>query len=1042
MTHTPTTRPQARGDQPVVYRTGADVLRGVLAAFVLMVLVLALPVLLVLVSPPGFMTGLPSWDDTVGLLTRPDDGHLFLYALALVGWLGWASFAASVATELVSTARGLPAPHLPMLGLTQTAAAALIATAAVLITTTPTALMQPARANTGAASVDAPRVTRAPADTAPPAVSVPSTQSDNVDASARRLPTITVRRGDTLWGLATTHLRDGNRWREIFDLNARTPQADGGELTEARWILPGWTLRLPPDATGIPKLASEHPGPDQAPSPNTTPVYVVQEGDTLWDIAAARLGDGARYQDIYDRNVGQEQPNGQTLQDPDRIEPGWRLVLPEPKRAAATTQREHLPENKTAQPSTDTPSSETDTGSPRTPLAPPVPSLAPESRPDATSAVPGGRSTPHADQGWDSAATELSVLIAGITALAAAGTIGEIARRRRRQQRLRQPGERLPMPEPDSPDAKLEQTLRAAPQPITLAMLKQTLRALAVSCHRRQQALPRLGALMIGQHRIKLLLVEDPGEPVAPFTATADRAWEAPHGALADSTHELEDEDVPDPYPALVSLGVTDDAVILLNLEAAGTLTITGDPEQTAAVLRALVCELATSELSADCGLTLGAEFADLAQACDPTHVNIAHSASERATRISARGNGISTILDSASVPDVHEGRSRNVAEDAWTPEMVICTAPVGSPSPWSGVAAITCGDQSRPGWILQLTAGHTARLEPLAIDLQPSALDPETYRNLIDLLQRADEQPALSEHQDVVDQLLQQAGSNDEIGAVLAALPTAPGKAPELEHDKPRTHGAPRLMVLGPVTVNGGDKSLGATRRGRATELVAYLALHSGATMHQINEVMWPGQRVSKQNRNSFVSRVRHWLGHTADNQPYLAHVNDGGDYRLHGDVTCDWHDFLHLAREGLSSGEEGADDLEAALRLVRGRPFLGIDPDAYTWAEADTQQMISAIVDVAHTLANIRLRQDNARAAQAAAAQGLLAEPASEVLYRDAMRAALLRGDTPEVHRLRRQLLVSVASIDPDAGLEAETIELLASRRLAGSQPRSPRV
>ena len=586
------------------------------------------------------------------------------------------------------------------------------------------------------------------------------------------------------------------------------------------------------------------------------------------------------------------------------------------------------------------------------------------------------------------------------------------------------------MPEPDSSDAKLEQTLRAAPQPITLPALKQALRTLATSCHRQQRALPRLGAVLLSEHRIELLLLGDPGEPVAPFTATADRTWATPLATPVDTTAVLEDDDLPDPYPAMVSLGVTDDAVVLVNLEAAGTLTITGEPEQATAALRALVCELATSELCADCGLTLGTEFAELAEACDRTHVNIAKGTTGLAARITAHRNAIRTILDSASVPDVHEARSQSVAEDAWTPEIVIGTTPVGDPSPWSGVTAIACGDKSQPGWTLQLASGNTARLEPLAIDLQPSALDPQTYQNLIGLLQRADEHPARSEPQAHPDQHLQPSTTNDETAAVLSALPTAPGEPRQQEHAGPRPPGAPRLLVLGPVSVSGGDKSLGATRRGRATELVAYLALHPGATAHQINEVMWPGQRVTKQNRNSFVSRVRHWLGQTPNDQPYLAHVNDDGDYRLHPDVTCDWHDFLHLAREGLTRGDAGADDLAAALQLVRGRPFLGIDPSDYTWAEADTQQMISAIVDVAHTLANIRLKQDNARAAQAAAAQGLLAEPASELLYRDAMRAALLRGDTPEVHRLRSQLLVSLASIDPDADLEAETIDLLSRR------------
>ena len=33
--------------------------------------------------------------------------------------------------------------------------------------------------------------------------------------------------------------------------------------------------------------------------------YEVQQGDTLWDIARRHLGDGSRWQEIYDRNVGE-----------------------------------------------------------------------------------------------------------------------------------------------------------------------------------------------------------------------------------------------------------------------------------------------------------------------------------------------------------------------------------------------------------------------------------------------------------------------------------------------------------------------------------------------------------------------------------------------------------------------------------------------------------------------------------------------------------------------------------------------------------------
>ena len=57
--------------------------------------------------------------------------------------------------------------------------------------------------------------------------------------------TIRVERGDTLWGLARTHLGTGTRWQEIFDLNAGRVQADGKRLTDPNLIVIGWVLALP-----------------------------------------------------------------------------------------------------------------------------------------------------------------------------------------------------------------------------------------------------------------------------------------------------------------------------------------------------------------------------------------------------------------------------------------------------------------------------------------------------------------------------------------------------------------------------------------------------------------------------------------------------------------------------------------------------------------------------------------------------------------------------------------------------------------------------
>ena len=64
------------------------------------------------------------------------------------------------------------------------------------------------------------------------------------------LPHVTVQRGDTLWSIAEHHLGAGTRYTEIRDLNINRPQPDGGSLVEADWIMPGWQLLLPADATG------------------------------------------------------------------------------------------------------------------------------------------------------------------------------------------------------------------------------------------------------------------------------------------------------------------------------------------------------------------------------------------------------------------------------------------------------------------------------------------------------------------------------------------------------------------------------------------------------------------------------------------------------------------------------------------------------------------------------------------------------------------------------------------------------------------------
>lgn len=252
------------------WQRAAELIRGLAALVVLLALLVGLPVLLYAVAGLPVPHRLPSPGQVTDLLTRRDDGQLFLACLLILAWLGWAAFAVCVEVEAAAQLRGHGAPRLPALGGPQRLAGQLVAAVAVTFLGTGPLLTPLAPGHMPPAPPVAAVALHLPAVAAPvaPQAAERREPATSTPVHARRtLKQYAVARGDTLWGIAHTHLGDPERYREIARLNYGRPQPDGRALTSTHWIYPGWVLLLPADATGISTTATPESEMRKPPAP-------------------------------------------------------------------------------------------------------------------------------------------------------------------------------------------------------------------------------------------------------------------------------------------------------------------------------------------------------------------------------------------------------------------------------------------------------------------------------------------------------------------------------------------------------------------------------------------------------------------------------------------------------------------------------------------------------------------------------------------------------------------------------------------------------
>jgi nucleoid-associated protein YgaU/DNA-binding SARP family transcriptional activator len=1032
----------------------ARYLRAVTAVVILAAILVGLPMVL---SRFGTwpITGVPSIDQVRDLPSTIVSDTAIFGVLTVLAWIAWLLFVASFVSELAGGIAGREATRIPLAGPLQVNARRLVAALLMSVSiagpfanmasasgtgkvTAPIGLQRPMRV-----SAPAPEPTMQAADL----VQAPLAEGQSLlpgrdDTDPASLPSVTITRGQNAWNLAETHLGDGMRWREIFELNRGLPQPDGRSWVDPQSLEVGWIVRLPIDATGVPEVApTPGPGPASPTSPQVPSEVTVAPGDSLSEIAGETLGDPGRYPELVERNRDRPQPDGDRLTDPDLIRPGWQISVADASVAAPSPQAPPPSQAAPVQAAPVPAAADTAPGvaaAARAPAAPSGPAhrttteaaetpavedAGPEPRDLVATRVsaasePAGQSVAHdtADEADDGDEDERSPLVWPGAGMVAAGVVLALDHRRRRQHRRRQPGERVPVP--NETLRGTERVLRGGADPRSAQFVDAAIRRLAVVLAGLEAAPTITGAELAPDGRLTVVFADRCALP-PPFVATVDsRRW------ILDRPDELAmlapTDPVVAPVPTLVTIATNaDGARVLLNLEQLGLTAVVGDRDAAKDLVTTIALELAHNPWSD--ALTVYAVGLD-ARFATFDRVTWAPRLSDVLDTLTKFDRTVSTITDDSPFSSAFDARLHHAVADTWNAALVVCVVdPEVDADDLARLAELADGDGLVCAIVAGSDAGATCRLAVSAegVIVEPGGweysisnrIPGEQIDEMFDLVDLAEAEPVPATEDEPADP-----GTTPGTGLVIEtefqpfALP-APGAAD--------------VAVLGPVEVIG---AAGPIRWAQSLGEIVYLALHrEGASDKQVMEALWPGQAPNGQRLNKYTSQARKNMGDGPNGAPLFPYVTSGR-YRLSSHVTCDYDRFTAAVRHARQNPRQARSALAAGLELVRGVPFTTNRPDFYEWTHVEGlfYAVVDEIIDAAHHLAELALEAGDGAQARWAAQTGLKASPISEILWRDLMRIHGAAGDVTGVQRTWTELCRALDEDDPDDYLHPDTVEL----------------
>jgi hypothetical protein len=892
-------------------------------------------------------------------LIRPDDGSVLLVALTFLGWLAWAAITVSTAAEAVRlVSSGRVRLRIPLLaGLQQLSTGLLLAVLALA---------------PGSSASQAPPTERV---VAPRAAMLPQLDPEP-DEETAAADTYRVVPGDDLWTVSEQLLGDGGRWRELAEANP-------GKLTDpTRPLIPGTRLSLPASRAAAPLTVRVH------------------KGDTLSGIALEHLGAAGRWPRIA-------AANDELIDDPDHIEIGWRLVVPGAEPAPRTVRPEARPESeegaKDGGGDTDPPVQRQD---PAPESAPTVESPVP-AQPTVTAAA--APTTPATSD--EEPAAPLAPLLGTLGTLAAAAIIGAFEARRFLRLRVRGVGRRL-IP-PDEQASRLRVAMGSRQRPDRLVALDAALRAVGQHCYTTQVPLPELARIEVDDAGIVLHWATRPGTPPDGFDAATDgTSWSIPHEQTV-----LVGSDHPCPYPAVVSLGSSQDGrLVLVDAERSRVLGVAaGERELGRSSMASMGVELGCAPWAHEVQLVVCGEGAELVRLAGGDRVRTQARTEDAVAQVhllaARRRAALST--ESLAVLRVDPDRADAVAPVVFlllddVPAEVADELDELLKGPALGIAVILATGAASPAqWTVTGDPyAPVGRLAGAPGTLRAHAI-PEATRAGVATLLRAADDPATTQAP---------WWSGEDVNVL--ALPHIPRRGEEpVDVVRLVPAGHPRVLLIGPTDLLGASGPEPARSRQHLIEFCAWLLEHPDSSP----TAMAAGLQVAEGTRRSNLSRLRNWLGEHPDGVPYLPDAYSGR-IMLHSAVTSDWHEVQLLLAPGID--RVGDATLLTALQQVRGAPLADAAPGQWHWAEELRTDISSALRDAAVVLAERALARGDIDLARWAAARGLVVAPEDEQLLCARIRTEHRAGNRADVERLVGQVTRQARILGVD--LLPETVEL----------------